>query len=70
MDKQKKENKDSKSKEQNKKLIISIIALILLILVFVAGIIIYNQKSNKEDEDTLAYTDLIKEISYGNIEKV
>lgn len=70
MDKQKKENKDSKSKEQNKKLIISIIALILLILVFVAGIILYNQKSNKEDEDTLAYTDLIKEISYGNIEKV
>ncbi len=28
------------------------------------------QNSQKEDENTLSYTDLIKEISYGNIEKI
>lgn len=32
---------------------------------------VYLMKSkDKEDKKTLAYTDLIKEISYGNIEKV
>ena len=35
----------------------------------IVGIIIYN-KNNEKEEDTLAYTDLIKEISYGNVEKV
>ena len=56
-------------KEQNKKLLLSLVGFILLLIVIIVGIVIYNQNSNKE-EDTLAYTDLIKEISYGNIEKV
>ncbi len=56
-------------KEQNKKLLLSLVGCILLLIVIIVGIVIYNQNSNKE-EDTLAYTDLIKEISYGNIEKV
>ena len=55
-------------KEQNKKLLLSLVGFILLLIVIIVGIVIYNQNSNKED--TLAYTDLIKEISYGNIEKV
>lgn len=29
-----------------------------------------NNKGDQKDEKTLAYTDLIKEISYGNIEKI
>ena len=63
-------NKDKNSdKEQNKKLLISFIGLVILLAICIIGIVIYNQK-NKEDENTLAYTDLIKEISYGNIEKV
>ena len=66
MDKDKNKNNE---KEKSKKLLISLIGLIILLVIVIVGIIIYNQK-NKEDEDTLAYTDLIKEISYGNVEKV
>ena len=66
MDKDKNKNNE---KEKSKKLLISLMGLIILLVIVIAGIIIYNQK-NKGDEDTLAYTDLIKEISYGNVEKV
>ena len=60
-------------KDKNKKskgLLISFIALLVLIVV-VAGIAVYlvNNKG-KEDEKTLPYTELIKEMSYGNIEKI
>ena len=67
MDKDKKKNNE---KEKNKKLLLSLIGLIILLVIVIAGIIIYNQNNMEEDEDTLAYTDLIKEISYGNVEKV
>ena len=56
--------------KKNKKLITSLIAL-LVVIVVAAGIAIYylTQNMNKDDK-TLAYTDLIKEISYGNVEKI
>ena len=66
-------NKDknkNNEKEQSKKLLISLIGFIILLVIVIAGMIIYNKNNQKEDEDTLAYTDLIKEISYGNVEKV
>ena len=66
----KKEKNDNKDKQQNKKLLISLISLIILLAIVIAGVIIYTMNNKKEDENTLAYTDLIKEISYGNIEKV
>ena len=66
MDKDKNKNNE---KEKRKKLLLSLIGLIILFVITIAGIIIYNQ-NNKEEENTLAYTDLIKEISYGNVEKV
>ena len=62
-------NKDNE-KEQKKKLWISIIALIILLIIAIICVVIYNQNSDEKDENTLAYTDLIKEISYENIEKV
>ena len=68
-DRNKDKNKNNE-KEKNKQLLLLLIGLIILIVIVVAGIIIYNQNNNEEDEDTLAYTDLIKEISYGNVEKV
>ena len=68
MNNNKKNNKDQK--EQNKKLLLSLVGLIVLIAILIVGIVIYNTNSVKEEENTLAYTDLIKEISYGNIEKV
>ena len=66
-------NKDknkNNEKEKSKKLLLSLIGLIILLIIVVAGIIIYNQNNEEKDENTLAYTDLIKEISYGNVEKV
>ena len=64
------EKNKNNEKEQNKKLLLSLIGLIVLLIVLIVGIVIYNQNNNKEEENTLAYTDLIKEISYGNVEKV
>ena len=68
-----KENKKEKAKNDEKSNVKQNILITILILILVAliGISIYfmNNKTN-EDEKTLAYTDLIKEMSYGNIEKV
>ena len=66
-------NKDknkNNEKAKSKKLLLSLIGLIILLVIMIVGIVIYNQNNKEEDEDTLAYTDLIKEISYGNVEKV
>ena len=67
MDKDKNKNNE---KEKSKKLLLSLIGLIILLVIVIAGIIFYNQRNKEDDENTLAYTDLIKEISYGNVEKV
>lgn len=61
--------KDSKKKKDQKMwlLLISLTTLIVLL----AGLMVFLMKDKeKEAEKTLAYTDLIKELSYGNIEKV
>jgi len=64
------DKKAKKDKNKNKKLLISLISLLILIVI-IAGIAIYLvNKNGKEDDKTLPYTDLIKEISYGNIEKI
>ena len=62
----------SKKKEEKKeqKLWIILISLILLVAL-VTGLAVFMMKDKKkEEENTLAYTDLIKELSYGNIEKI
>ena len=62
-------NKNNNGKKDNKLLISSII--LIMITVFLAGIAIYVITSKQDNDDkTLAYTDLIKEMSYGNIEKI
>lgn len=61
--------KDSKKNKDQKMwlLLVSLVALIILL----AGFMVFLMKDKeKEEEKTLAYTDLIKELSYGNIEKV
>lgn len=61
--------KDSKKKKDQKMwlLLVSLVALIILL----AGFMVFLVKDKEnEEEKTLAYTDLIKELSYGNIEKV
>ena len=72
MSKDNRNNKENKKEKQNKRLWTILISLIIL-LVALIGLSIYlmqNKEKEKEDENTLAYTDLIKEISAGNIEKI
>lgn len=57
-------------KKNNKELLISAIVLIVLILVLSGVAAYFIITSKNKDDKTLAYTDLIKEISYGNIEKI
>ncbi|MBR0351548.1 MAG: ATP-dependent zinc metalloprotease FtsH [Clostridia bacterium] len=61
---------NNNKKKQDKKLwiILSILIVIAIIMAIVLFFVLKNK--DKKDDTTLAYTDLIKEISYGNIEKV
>ncbi len=63
-------SKKNSDKQKDKKTGWYLIILILLLVILI-GVLYYliNQKG-KEDENTLAYTNLIKELSYGNIEKI
>lgn len=60
---------DNKPKQNKKTSIYFIIAGIILIIAIVAGIFWMNSKKDKE-EKTISYTDLIKQIDDGLIEKV
>ncbi len=64
-----KKDNNKKNNKNNKNLILVIILILLLALITGLGLYITNNK-DKEDEKTVAYTDLIKELSYGNIEKI
>ena len=66
----KKMKKNNKKKSNKMYLFLSILLTILLI----AGIGVYlyldNKNKDKKDENTVAYTELIKEVDSGNIEKI
>ena len=63
----KENNKNGKNNGQN----FLVGLLILAIITCIATIAIYTLNSNTKDDDkTLSYTDLIKQISDGNIKKV
>ena len=59
-----------KNSKDNKKILISSIALLALLVIMAGVAIYYMSKNQNKDDKTLAYTDLIKEMSYGNIEKI
>ena len=61
---------NNKNKSKKEKLILSLSILAVLILILVGMMIFYITKNQNSDDKTLAYTDLIKEMSYGNIEKI
>ena len=64
-------DKDKNNKSnKNKGVLISTIILMVIVVILAGVAIFYITKSEEKDEKTLAYTDLIKEISYGNIEKI
>ena len=61
-------NKKGNKKNNSKWYIAGIILLILAIIVSIA--IYFYMDKNKDKENTLAYTDLIKQVEAGNIEKI
>jgi len=68
-----KNNKKNNKKNNNKKTLITSL-IVLIVIIAMAGATIYYmtkvQDNDKKDEKTLSYTDLIKEMSEGKIEKV
>ncbi len=66
MNKGNKKNRDKKNKKLG---LITIIIMLLIAIIVIATLLIIKNNQSKE-EKTLAYTDLIKELSYGNIEKI
>ncbi len=62
-------NQNNEKNEKNK-LWVGLTILIIALVIISALAIWLSQEKKEEDENTLAYTDLIKEISYGNVEKV
>ena len=56
--------------KKNSKMIITAIIAIIAILILVGIALYFGTKNTNSDDKTLSYTDLIKEMSYGNIEKV
>ena len=70
MDQDKEKVNQNKDKKENKKNLWLIIILLLLLTVLIVTTVYLMKDKEEEDKNTLAYTDLIKEISYGNVEKV
>ena len=64
-----KDNNKNNSKENKwKKVLFMLVPILMLIAVFVLGIFMANSKKN--DENNVAYTQLIKDVNDGKIEKV
>lgn len=58
------------NKEKTNKILIIGASILLSIILIVAGILILNKEKNEENTNELPYTELIKEIASGNVEKV
>ena len=69
--KQKRSEKDKNKGGNKKNNIAKFLPILTIVLALIAGILIYiSFTTNKNEEKTLAYTDLVKEVANGNIEKV
>ena len=62
-------NNNKPHKKENK-ILLSLLVLVLIIAISVVALIFLLKKDSNKEDNTLAYTDLIKEISYGNVEKI
>ena len=62
-------NKNNQKGKQKQYTVITILAIVVILSVTLVGIY-FTKNKPKEDEKTLAYTELIKEMSAGNIEKI
>ena len=64
------EKESNKNKEKFNKILIIVASIVLSIILIITVGIVYNRQNNEEDESELPYTELIKEIAGGNVEKV
>ena len=62
--------KQGNNKNKSKQYWLTALVVILVIVAVALVGLYFNKNKTKEDEKTLAYTDLIKEMSAGNIEKI
>ena len=62
--------KQDNNKKKSKQYWLTALVVILVIVAVALVGLYFNKNKTKEDEKTLAYTDLIKEMSAGNIEKI
>ncbi len=62
--------KQDNNKNKSKQYWLTTLVVILVIVAVALVGLYFNKNKTKEDEKTLAYTDLIKEMSAGNIEKI
>ena len=63
--------KNNSNKEKKNKRIGILVTLVIVLIALIGIFGFFLMKNNeKEEKNTLAYTELIKELSYGNIEKV
>ena len=60
---------NGKDNKKNKLILLIFTIIILMVAIFSLGIFLKKENENKE-KNTLAYTNLIKELSFGNIEKI
>ena len=68
--KEKEKKEENKNNKKDSKLIIGlVIMLVVLVIIAVLSLWMMNKKDN-EDEKTLAYTELIKEVKAQNVEKI
>ena len=66
-----KDSNGNNNKEKQKKKTLIGLMLVIVLIAFIGLLTFFiMQNSKKEEETTLAYTDLIKELSYGNLEKI
>ena len=63
-------SKNNKKDNKNKGLLISTIIIIIAIIIAIGTTLYYMKNNQNQDDKVLSYTDLIKEISYGNVEKI
>ena len=64
--------KDNNKKPKKSRIIIDILlSIMLVILIVLTALFIFKQQKEKNsEENVLAYTDLVKEIQAGNVEKI
>ena len=70
MDKEKKNKKEQDKENKGRNLLILILVLLIILAILIGLTVYFMKNQSKEEENTLAYTDLIHEINNQNVESV